>query len=88
MMMLKLMISYAIPDIPSWVETEMAKIEFHRREIEKASSFAFLQSNQDLLRFGLPSIAKYLDKEIQVYLYLQIIFYFEKKLLFKLFNSI
>ncbi len=45
MLMLKLLISYAIPDIPSWVATEMAKIEYHRREIEKASSFAILQAN-------------------------------------------
>ena len=45
MLMLKLLISYAIPDIPSWVATEMAKIEHHRREVEKATSFAIFQTN-------------------------------------------
>ena len=62
--MLKLLISYAIPDIPSWVATEMAKIEFHRREIEKASSFSIIQSNA-----VVPSIAQSLetdDKSVQV----------------------
>ena len=78
--MLKLLISYAIPDIPSWVATEMAKIEFHRREIEKATSFSIIQSNA-----VVPSIAQSLetdDKSVQVtfffiyisdYLYLPII---------------
>jgi hypothetical protein len=70
MLMLKLLISYAIPDIPSWVETEMAKIEFHRREIEKASSFAFLQSGHaGLASYSVPSVAQSLetdDKEVQV----------------------
>ena len=62
--MLKLLISYAIPDIPSWVATEMAKIEFHRREIEKATSFSIIQSNA-----VVPSIAQSLetdDKSVQV----------------------
>ena len=31
----KFFISYAIPDTPHWVATEMAKIEYRRREIEK-----------------------------------------------------
>ena len=35
MLLLKIWISYAIPDIPSWVATEMAKIEWRRREGEK-----------------------------------------------------
>ena len=64
MLMLKLLISYAIPDIPSWVATEMAKIEFHRREIEKATSFSIIQSNA-----VVPSIAQSLetdDKSVQV----------------------
>ena len=34
----KFLISYAIPDTPHWVATEMAKIEFRRREIEKQVS--------------------------------------------------
>ena len=37
MLMLKLLLHYAIPDIPSWVATEMAKIEWRRREAEKLS---------------------------------------------------
>ena len=35
MLLLKIWISYAIPDIPSWLATEMAKIEWRRREGEK-----------------------------------------------------
>ena len=70
MLMLKLLISYAIPDIPSWVATEMAKIEYHRREIEKASSFAFLQSSSGLLSSSsAPSMTQSLetdDKSVQV----------------------
>ena len=37
MLALKMGISYAIPDTPAWVEKEMAKIEYRRRELEKAS---------------------------------------------------
>ncbi len=37
MLLLKIWISYAIPDIPSWVATEMAKIEWKRREAEKST---------------------------------------------------
>ncbi|XP_064475288.1 anoctamin-8-like isoform X2 [Ornithodoros turicata] len=33
---LKFAIAYAIPDIPQWVATEMAKIEYHRREAAKS----------------------------------------------------
>ncbi len=36
--MAQVWISYAIPDIPSWVATEMAKIEWKRREAEKITS--------------------------------------------------
>lgn len=45
MLGLKVLIAYAIPDIPSWVATEMAKIEYNRREIEKASSLALIHSS-------------------------------------------
>ena len=38
MLLLKSWIAFAIPDIPSWVATEMAKIEWRRREMEKSSS--------------------------------------------------
>jgi hypothetical protein len=67
MLMLKLLISYAIPDIPSWVATEMAKIEYHRREIEKASSFAIIQTNGQASE--VQSISQSLetdDKSVQV----------------------
>lgn len=39
MLFLKVAIAYAIPDTPQWVATEMAKIEYKRREIEKATAF-------------------------------------------------
>ncbi|XP_046398736.1 anoctamin-8 [Ischnura elegans] len=32
MLILRLVITYAIPDLPEWVATEMAKVEFSRRE--------------------------------------------------------
>ena len=38
MLVLKYWIAFAIPDIPSWVATEMAKIEWRRRETEKLST--------------------------------------------------
>ena len=37
----KFFISYAIPDTPHWVATEMAKIEYRRREIEKQVHYNF-----------------------------------------------
>ncbi|XP_059479643.1 anoctamin-8 isoform X1 [Neocloeon triangulifer] len=41
MLSLRFIISYAIPDLPSWVATEMAKAEFARREAcRRASSTA------------------------------------------------
>ncbi|XP_065335769.1 anoctamin-8 isoform X2 [Cloeon dipterum] len=41
MLTLRFVISYAIPDLPSWVATEMAKVEFSRREAcRRASSTA------------------------------------------------
>ena len=45
MLALKLAIAYAIPDVPGWVEVEMAKVEFRRRELEKAAAFAGLGLN-------------------------------------------
>lgn len=35
-MLVKVWIAYIIPDIPSWLATEMAKIEWRRREAEKS----------------------------------------------------
>ena len=43
MILLKVLIAYAIPDIPRWVATEMAKIEYKRREIEKGALFSGTQ---------------------------------------------
>ena len=37
MLLVKLLIALAIPDVPSWVAAEMAKIEFERREIHKSA---------------------------------------------------
>ncbi|CAB3988342.1 anoctamin-8-like isoform X1 [Paramuricea clavata] len=36
----KFAVSYAIPDIPEWVEDEIAKVEYKRREAEKAEKLA------------------------------------------------
>ena len=44
MILLKVAIAYAIPDVPIWVETEMAKIEYRRRETEKSMSSAQMMS--------------------------------------------
>ena len=44
MILLKVAIAYAIPDTPVWVETEMAKIEYRRRETEKSHSAAQMMS--------------------------------------------
>merc|ERR1712107_980062 len=42
LLLVKIWIAYIIPDIPSWVATEMAKIEWRRREAEKSiQSFNF-----------------------------------------------
>lgn len=35
LLLLKSAIAFAIPDIPHWVQTEMAKVEFQRREAAK-----------------------------------------------------
>ena len=37
----KFAVSYAIPDIPEWVEDEIAKVEYKRREAEKAEKVCF-----------------------------------------------
>ena len=37
LLLLKLLLSYAIPDTPAWLQTEIAKIEFNRRELHKRS---------------------------------------------------
>ena len=48
MLMLKYWIAFAIPDIPSWVATEMAKIEWRRRETEKLSHALHLTASTSL----------------------------------------
>ena len=37
MLLLKFGISFAIPDIPAWIATELAKIDFKRRQAIKNS---------------------------------------------------
>ena len=44
MILLKVAIAYAIPDTPVWVETEMAKIEYRRRETEKNLSISHMMA--------------------------------------------
>jgi hypothetical protein len=48
LLVLKIWISYAIPDIPNWVATEVAKIEWRRREAEKSSPFPFITPSASL----------------------------------------
>lgn len=50
MLILRFLISYAIPDLPEWVATEMAKVEFARREAVRKFSNS---STQDLNTTGL-----------------------------------
>ncbi|CAH1254178.1 ANO8 [Branchiostoma lanceolatum] len=42
---LKFILSYAIPDIPEWVEKEMAKVEFKRRQAHKKLEFLRRQNS-------------------------------------------
>ncbi len=42
MLAIKFAVSYAIPDIPEWVEDEIAKVEYKRREAEKAEKVCFV----------------------------------------------
>ncbi|XP_037079887.1 anoctamin-8-like [Pollicipes pollicipes] len=37
LLLLKLLVAYAIPDTPAWLQAEIAKIEFNRREVHKRS---------------------------------------------------
>lgn len=39
-LILRYIISHSIPDLPDWVATEMAKVEFARREAVRRSSAA------------------------------------------------
>ena len=45
----KFFISYAIPDTPHWVATEMAKIEYRRREIEKQVQIVLLKNKGKMI---------------------------------------
>ena len=47
MLAMKGLIAYAIPDTPQWVATEMAKIEYKRREIEKSSNLSQPSFSED-----------------------------------------
>lgn len=50
MLILRLLITCAIPDLPDWVATEMAKVEFARREAVRrlSSTTTPLQSDMSL----------------------------------------
>ncbi|KAF4530758.1 hypothetical protein B566_EDAN007980 [Ephemera danica] len=52
MLILRFVISYAIPDLPAWVATEMAKVEFSRREAFRRMSSTAQSPGPD------PSIAE------------------------------
>ncbi|KAG1709819.1 Anoctamin-8 [Nymphon striatum] len=43
---LKFILAYAIPDVPQWVATEMAKVEFNRREAAKVDMRDMLVSTK------------------------------------------
>ena len=60
MLLLKIWISYAIPDIPSWVATEMAKIEFRRREGEKNLNVSFFSNS---IGSSLDTVEKFVQTE-------------------------
>ena len=63
MILLKVAIAYAIPDVPVWVETEMAKIEYRRRETEKN-----LSSAQSIIRQASMASPRYIDKYVSLYI--------------------
>lgn len=48
LLVLKNWISYVIPDVPTWVATETAKIEWKRREREKQSGAWFMTPSASL----------------------------------------
>ena len=56
-MLVKVWIAYIIPDIPSWVATEMAKIEWRRREAEK---------NVQVINFTPSASLETVDRSVQV----------------------
>ncbi|XP_019619583.1 PREDICTED: anoctamin-8-like isoform X1 [Branchiostoma belcheri] len=58
---LKFILSYAIPDIPEWVEKEMAKVEFKRRQAHK--KLEFLRRQNSLIAEDKASPDKSQDKE-------------------------
>ena len=60
MLLLKIWISYAIPDIPSWVATEMAKIEFRRRAGEKNLNVSFFSNS---IGSSLDTVEKFVQTE-------------------------
>ncbi|XP_035660381.1 anoctamin-8-like [Branchiostoma floridae] len=58
---LKFIMSYAIPDIPEWVEKEMAKVEFKRRQAHK--KLEFLRRQNSIIAEDKASPDKSQDKE-------------------------
>lgn len=56
MLLLRLIVKVAIPDIPEWVATEMAKVEFARREaMRKFSSSSVPPASSEILSTGQSS---------------------------------
>ncbi|XP_029849538.2 anoctamin-8 [Ixodes scapularis] len=53
MLFLKFAIAQAIPDIPQWVATEMAKVEYHRREAAKLQSATLWKMDKRTSTVGL-----------------------------------
>lgn len=49
-LIVRFLISYSIPDLPEWVATEMAKVEFARREAVRRFSST---STQEFISTGL-----------------------------------
>jgi anoctamin-8 len=48
MLLLKALLSYAIPDVPRWVETEMAKVEHRRRQFDRLSALGSVPSQDSV----------------------------------------
>ena len=67
MILLKVAIAYAIPDTPVWVETEMAKIEYRRRETEKNLSISHMMAGASSMisRYAYSLIIKMCNSQIK-----------------------
>ena len=72
MILLKVAIAYAIPDTPVWVETEMAKIEYRRRETEKNLSISHMMAGASSMisRYAYSVTIKTRNSQIEMKLYI------------------